>query len=70
MSVETFGTLGSISCENFRKRPKEYQKLAVLLLLENGLSPDKIRKKADIYRDEYNALFDGSLPLYKLEDDE
>ncbi|WP_279110829.1 hypothetical protein [Bartonella apis] len=70
MTKTTFGALNSFNWEKVYKKPPVIQKEAVLLLLENGLKKDEIMKKTNLFRDEYNALFDGSLPLYKLGDDE
>ena len=70
MTETTFGALNSFNWEKVYEQAPEIQKEAVLLLLENGLKKDEIMKKTKLYRDEYNALFDGSLPLYKIEDDE
>lgn len=70
MTKTTFGALNSFNWEKVHTCPPVIQKEAVLLLLENGLKKAEIMKKTNLYRDEYNALFDGSLPLYKMEDDE
>ena len=70
MTKTTFGALNSFNWKKVYKKPPVIQKEAVLLLLENGLKKDEIMKKTNLFRDEYNSLFDGSLPLYKLEGDE
>ena len=64
--VKTFGQIDAIPTRDFYRMPPHIQKEAILLMKENGLKKAEILQRTKLFREEYNRLFDGSLPPFKL----
>lgn len=62
----TFGQIDAIPTRDFYRMPPHIQKEAILLMKENGLKKAQILARTKLFREEYNRLFDGSLPPFKL----
>lgn len=65
-NAKTFGQLAAIPTQDFYRMPLHIQKEAILLMKENGLGKTEILQRTGLFEGEYNRLFDGPLPLFKL----
>lgn len=68
MSIKTFGSAKAIPTRNFCRLSPETQREGILLLRELGFTKREILQHTRLFCEEYNALFDGSLKPYRLEE--
>lgn len=66
MTNSTYG-LVEVILQNaiYRLKPHQ-QKEAVLLLLERGMTKAEILRHTRLYSDEYEQLFDGTIPPFSF----
>ena len=66
MNDYTYGSIESILQNAIYRLKPHQQKEAVLLLLERGMTRAEILRRTHLYSDEYDQLFDGTIPPFSF----
>lgn len=66
MTNYTYGSVETVLQNAIYRLKPHQQKEAVLLLLERGMTKAEILRRTRLYSDEYEQLFDGTIPPFSF----